>query len=140
MAVGNNTYEESLAMMTAIVEVTRNGAKASRGLISIQSRLNQITDESSSTGEKLTNWYKQHNIAIYDQEGQLRSLYDIAGDVAQIWDSLSKNEKLYYLNTQAGGVVPLQGELLEALKFYLLQHKNEINLSVNAIKKIKIYR
>lgn len=88
--------------MTGIVEITRNGAKASRGLISIQSRLNQITDESSSTGEKLTNWYKQHNIAIYDQEGQLRSLYDIAGDVAQIWDDLSKNEKLYYLNTQAG--------------------------------------
>ena len=88
--------------MTGIVEITRNGAKASRGLISIQSRLNQITDESSSTGKKLTNWYKQHNIAIYDQEGQLRSLYDIAGDVAQIWDDLSKNEKLYYLNTQAG--------------------------------------
>lgn len=88
--------------MTGIVEITRNGAKASRGLISIQSRLNQITDESSSTGKKLTAWYKQHNIAIYDQEGQLRSLYDIAGDVAQIWDDLSKNEKLYYLNTQAG--------------------------------------
>lgn len=94
--------------MTGIVEITRNGAKASRGLISIQSRLNQITDESSSTGKKLTNWYKQHNIAIYDQEGQLRSLYDIAGDVAQIWDDLSKNEKLYYLNTQAGGLRPFK--------------------------------
>ena len=31
LAVGNNTYEESLALMTGIVEVTRNGAKAARG-------------------------------------------------------------------------------------------------------------
>ncbi len=89
-------------MMTGITEITRNGAKASRGLISVQSRLNQITDEGSSTGKKLTAWYKEHNIAIYDQEGQLRNLFEIAGEVAKIWDSLSKNEQMYYLNTQAG--------------------------------------
>nr|DAF16727.1 MAG TPA: minor tail protein [Caudoviricetes sp.] len=89
-------------MMTGITEITRNGAKASRGLISVQSRLNQITDEGSSTGKKLTAWYKEHNIAIYDQEGQLRNLFEIAGEVAKIWDNLSKNEQMYYLNTQAG--------------------------------------
>lgn len=88
--------------MTGITEITRNGAKASRGLISVQSRLNQITDEGSSTGKKLTAWYKEHNIAIYDQEGQLRNLFEIAGEVAKIWDNLSKNEQMYYLNTQAG--------------------------------------
>lgn len=31
LAVGNNTYEESLALMTGIVEITRNGSKAARG-------------------------------------------------------------------------------------------------------------
>ena len=89
-------------MMTGITEITRNGAKSARGLISIQSRLNQITDAGSSTGKKLTAWYKEHNIAIYDQEGQLRNLFEIAGEVAKIWDDLSKNEQMYYLNTQAG--------------------------------------
>lgn len=89
-------------MMTGITEITRNGAKSARGLISIQSRLNQITDEGSSTGKKLTAWYKEHNIAIYDQEGQLKNLFEIAGEVSKIWDSLSKNEQMYYLNTQAG--------------------------------------
>lgn len=102
MAQGNNTYEQTLAMMTGITEITRNGAKSARGLISVQSRLNQITDEGSSTGKKLTAWYKEHNIAIYDQEGQLKNLYEIAGEVAKIWDNLSKNEQMYYLNTQAG--------------------------------------
>ena len=106
LAVGNNTYEESLAMLTAITEITRNGAKSARGLVSVQSRLNQIVDESSSTGKALTEWYTKHNIAIYDQAGQLRSLYDVMQDVEKIWPTLTTNEKDYYLNQQAGKFVP----------------------------------
>ena len=92
--------------MAGIVEITRNGAKAARGVVSVQSRLNQTVDESSSTGQKLLAWYKQHNIAIFDQEGQLRSLYDVLTDVAEIWPTLTTNEKDYYLNQQAGKFVP----------------------------------
>lgn len=88
--------------MTAMTEITRNGAKSARGLVSIQSRYNQIIDESSSTGKKLTQWYKEHNIAIKDQNGQLKSFFEVGGEVAKIWDTLSDNEKKYYLNTQAG--------------------------------------
>ena len=102
LAVGNNTYEESLSLMAGIVEITRNGAKAARGLVSVQSRLNQTVDESSSTGKALTKWYADHNIAILDQTGQLRSLYDVLTDVAKIWPDLTTNEKDYYLNQQAG--------------------------------------
>lgn len=102
LATGNNTYEETLALMTGIVEITRSGTKAARGLVSIQSRLNQIVDENSSTGKALTAWYEEHNIAIYDQAGQLRKLYDILHDVAEIWPKLTTNEKDYYLNQQAG--------------------------------------
>lgn len=102
LAVGNNTYEETLALMTGIVEITRSGTKAARGLVSVQSRLNQIVDDGSSVGQKLTAWYKEHDIAIYDQEGQLRNLYSILTDVAKIWPELTTNEKDYYLNQQAG--------------------------------------
>ena len=102
LATGNNTYEETLALMTGITEITRSGTKAARGLVSIQSRLNQIVDENSSTGKALTAWYEEHNIAIYDQAGQLRKLYDVLHDVAEIWPELTTNEKDYYLNQQAG--------------------------------------
>ena len=102
MATGNVTYEQSVGLMTAMTEITRNGAKSARGLVSIQSRYNQTVDESSSTGKKLTAWYKEHNIAIKDQNGQLRSFFEVGADVAKIWDTLSDNEKRYYLNTQAG--------------------------------------
>lgn len=102
LANGNVTYEQSIGLMTGMTEITRNGAKAARGLVSIQSRYNQIVDESSSTGKKLTAWYEKHNIAIKDQNGQLRSFYDVGKDVSAIWNDLSDNERRYYLNTQAG--------------------------------------
>lgn len=82
--------------------MTRNANKVSRGLVSVQSRLNQTVDESSDVGQKLTDWYEEHNIAIKDQDGQLRSLYDVLKDVAEIWPTLTKNEQAYYLNQQAG--------------------------------------
>ena len=102
LADGNITYEQSIGMMTGITEITRKGSEAARGLVSIQSRYNQIIDDSSSTGKKLTAWYKEHNIAIKDQNGQLRSFYDVGADVSKIWGQLEDNEKRYYLNIQAG--------------------------------------
>ena len=102
MATGNMTYEQSIGLMTAMTEITRNGAKSARGLVSIQSRYNQILDENSTTGKKLTAWYKEHNIELKDQNGQLKSFFEVGGEVAKQWDKLSDNEKKYYLNAQAG--------------------------------------
>lgn len=102
MSAGGNTYEQTLAMMTGITEITRSGSKAARGLVSIQSRYNQILDESSSTGKKLSEWYEEHGIQIKDSDGQLKSFYDTSSQVAKIWDTLSDNEKKYYANIQAG--------------------------------------
>lgn len=102
LAVGGNSFEETLGMMTAITEITRNSSTAARGLVSVQSRFNQIIDETSSTGKKLTDFYDKHGIAIKDQNGQLRNLYDVLKDTAGIWDTLDENEQKYFLNIQAG--------------------------------------
>ena len=102
LAVGGNSFEEVLGMMTAITEITRNASTAARGLVSVQSRFNQIIDETSSTGQKLTDFYNKHGIAIKDQNGQLRNLYDVLKDTASIWDTLDENEQKYFLNIQAG--------------------------------------
>lgn len=102
LSVGGNKFEEVLGLMTAGTEIMRQSNKVARSLISVQSRLNQIIDEESSTGKKLTAWYEEHNIAIYNQEGQIRSLYEILTDVNKIWKDLDKNEQAYYLNIQAG--------------------------------------
>lgn len=113
--------------MTAGTEVTRNASKVARGLVSVQSRLNQVVDEGSTTGKALTAWYNEHNIAIYDQQGQLLSLYDVLTQVAEIWPTLTKNEQAYYLNQQAGETMPLQGEYAGTyLELYIPNHNRNI--------------
>lgn len=102
MAAGGNTMEETLGMMTAMTEITRSGSKASRGLVTIQSRYNQILDESSSTGKKLTDFYTQHGIQLRDESGQLRSMYDVLGDLSSKWGGLTDDEKKYFALIQGG--------------------------------------
>ena len=105
------TFEQSLGMLTAITEVTRNASKASRGLVSIGSRLVQIVDDSSSTGQALKEIYTELGIELFNSEGQLRSSYEIFSDLAQIWDTLDTNTQNYIASQQAGNILPIQSEL-----------------------------
>lgn len=102
MSVGGNTMEESIGLLTGITEITRSAASASRALVTIQSRFNQIVDESSSTGKNLLKWYTEHGIAVKNDAGQLRSLYDVMSDLAAKWNSINKNEQSYFIQQQAG--------------------------------------
>ena len=100
-AVGNS-MSETLAMTTAITQQTRNASKAARGLNTIFSRYSQILDDTSSTGKKLTEIFDGLNIALYDQDGQIRSTYDILKDLAGKWGNLSKNEQEYIALISSG--------------------------------------
>ena len=102
MALGNNTYEQALSMMTAITEINRSGAKSARALVSVQSRLTQVLDEQSSTGKALVEIYKGLGIALKDQNGQLRPTFEIFKDLAEKWPDLTTNQRDYIALTQAG--------------------------------------
>lgn len=102
MANLGNSYEQTLGMMTAVTEVTRNASMASRGLRQISSRLVQVLDDNSSTGKKLTEIYEDLGIELYDSQGQLRSTYDILQDLSKQWDNLSTNQRDYIALTSAG--------------------------------------
>lgn len=98
-----NSMEETIGMMTAITEQTRNASKASRGLNQIFSRLSQVTSDTSSTGKKLTQIYNDLGIQLYDlNTGQLRSSYDILSDLADRWDTLDTNTQNYIALTSSG--------------------------------------
>lgn len=102
MALGNNTYEQALSMMTAITEINRSGAKSARALVSVQSRLTQVLDGQSSTGKALVEIYKGLGIALKDQNGQLRPTFEIFKDLAAVWPTLTTNQRDYIALTQAG--------------------------------------
>lgn len=102
MAINNVSMEEQIGMLTGVTEITRNASSASRGLVMVSSRLTQVLDDTSSTGKKLTAIYGKLGIELKDSNGQLRSHYDILGDLAEQWDSLSENEQKYIALTSAG--------------------------------------
>ena len=102
MAINNVSMEQQIGMLTGVTEITRNASSASRGLVMISSRLTQVLDDTSSTGKKLTAIYDKLGIELKDENGQLRSHYDILGDLAGVWDELSENEQKYIALTSAG--------------------------------------
>ena len=64
--------------------------------------MNQVVDESSSTGKQLIELYKEQNIALFDQNGQLRDSYDILKDLAAVWPNLTRNQQAEFALAQAG--------------------------------------
>ena len=102
MASGGNTMEQTIGMLTAMVEITRSANKSSRGLRQIVSRLTQTLNEDSKTGKALTDTYEGLGIAIKGSDGQIRSTYDILKDLSKQWDGLSKNQQQYIALTSAG--------------------------------------
>lgn len=102
MASGGNTMEQTIGMLTAMVEITRSANKSSRGLRQIVSRLTQTLDEESKTGGNLTKIYEELGISLKGSDGQIRSTYDILSDLSKQWNSLSKNQQQYIAITSAG--------------------------------------
>lgn len=140
MAIGGVEYEQTLGMMTAITEIQRSGAKAARGLVSIQSRYNQILDDTSSTGQKLIAFYDEHHIQLYDQEGQLRSLWETLSDVAEIWGTLDENEQKYFLNIQAGANQSVQlGALMGNFQTAIEATETALNSAGSAMRENESY-
>ena len=99
-----NSIDQTLGVVTAITEQTRNASKSARAANTIFSRLAQVVDENSDTGKKLTEIYNKLGIALYDSSGQMRSTYDILADLASQWGSLDKNTQQYIAITSAGKI------------------------------------
>ena len=101
-AAMGNSIDQTLGVVTAITEQTRNASKSARAANTIFSRLAQVVDKNSDVGQKLTGIYNSLGIALYDSFGQMRSTYDILADLASQWGSLDKNTQQYIAITSAG--------------------------------------
>lgn len=101
-AAMGNSLDETLGIVTAITEQTRNASKSARAANTIFARLAQVVDENSDTGKQLTDIYNGLGIALYDSNGQMRSTYDILHDLSKEWGSLDKNTQQYIAITSAG--------------------------------------
>ena len=107
MAVSNTTYEQTLGLITAITEVTRNANKAANALKTISQRLRGVGDDGEDATEyigKLQEAFDKLDIntQIVKSDGSMESTYNILTALSEKWDDLSDAERQYIGELAAG--------------------------------------
>lgn len=90
MGTLGNSFEQTVALMTGAGEILPNqSGKIARGLRTIGLTISSLANKSS----ELALGYNNITIALKDSEGQMRSTYDIFGDIAKYWGQMSEAQK-----------------------------------------------
>ena len=98
MAVSNTTYEQTLGLITAITEVTRNADKAANSLKTISQRLRGVGEDGEDATEyvgKLQDEFDKLDInaQIVKSDGSMESTFNILTAISEKWDALTDSEK-----------------------------------------------
>ena len=94
LATYNNTFQETLGLVTAGTEIfVGRSSQVARGLSTIASN-------TAKAGEELA----KYDIDVKNADGSMRSTYDILKDVAKIWKELDDSQRQALGETLSGGV------------------------------------
>lgn len=118
LAAAGNTYEQTIAMLTAANTTVQDISKSSTGLRTIAARIRKTKTELDDLGEAMTeaeyddlvNALTKYNVKITDVNGEFRSTYDIIKDIAAIWDTLDSKSQAALTEKLAGKLVPEYAE------------------------------
>lgn len=90
MGTLGNSFEQTVALMTGAGEILPNqSGKIARGLRTVGLNISALANKSS----ELALGYNNITVALRDSEGQMRSTYDILGDIAKYWGQMSEAQK-----------------------------------------------
>lgn len=99
MAAGDTTYEQTLGMLTAITEITRNSSKAANALKTIGQRIRGVGEDGEDASEYVASLQGQFdklgiNVKIVkNSAGEMESTYNILKAMAEKWNDLSDAER-----------------------------------------------
>ena len=105
MANAGNSYEQTIGLLTAGTELTRDAAKVSNGLKTITLRLQGMDDEGTASLElqsQMEAMFNKLGLSVYKSNGELKNTYEIMKDLAPVYKSASTEEKSYITETIAG--------------------------------------
>lgn len=115
MAAANNTFDETVALATAAIEITRDAASVGNGLKTLSMRIRGYDEETEEYSEgvveltgaiaDLTKTAKTPSgISLFEKDDPetYRSTYDILSDIAEIWDDLTDKNRASLLETLFG--------------------------------------
>lgn len=102
---GGTTFDETVGMFTAGMEVMQDTSKVSHGLITISQRIRGISDEGEDLSDlqpKLEKQFNKMGLTLLDTHGELKSTYDILNELSAVWDQQSSQMQQYVGELMAG--------------------------------------
>ena len=116
MAAANNTFEETVALATAAIEITRDASTVGNGLKTLSMRIRGYDEETEEYSEDvaaltgtiadLTKVASNNNrgISLFEpgDPETYRSTYDILSDIADIWDEMTDKNQANLLEALFG--------------------------------------
>lgn len=108
LAQTNTTLEQTMGLLTGGFATLRDTSVAN-GLIMISQRLRGVAEDGEALEDdfmpKLKKAFGDVGISIEDQNGELRSTYDILSDLAAKWDDLDSKQRQYLGEKAAGKLI-----------------------------------
>lgn len=103
LAAAGNSFEQSVALLTAANTTIQNASRSSTGLRTITARLTNTTTDLEELGEsdfthakyqELVNALTKQHVSLIDEvTGEYRSTYDIISDIADVWETMNSKER-----------------------------------------------
>lgn len=110
LAASGNSFEKSVALLTAANTTLQDAAKSSTGLRTITARIRKTDTELTDLGETMTTAHYEemvsalsgYNVALTDANGEYRDTYDIMQDIANVWDDMTSSQQAALAEMMAG--------------------------------------
>ena len=134
LAAAGNSFEESVALLTAANTVVQNASKASTGLRTIAARLRNTKTDLEELGEDMTEANYQElvqqltkfRVSLTDANGEFRSTYAIMKDIAAQWDNMTNME-------QSALATAMSGTRQQAIFFSIVEQFKEASGAMDAM-------
>lgn len=134
LSAAGNTFEQSVALLTAANTTIQNAAKSSTGLRTIAARIRNTKTELDDLGEEmseasyeeLVQQLTDFNVALTTANGEYRSTYDIMSDIAKQWDNMTSME-------QAALTTAMSGTRQQAIFYSIIEQFQEASGAMDAM-------
>ena len=107
LSVAGNSFEESVALLTAANTTIQNISKASTGLRTIAARIRKMDTEDGEIVEEskyneMIKTLTRYKVSLVDANGEYRKTYDIIKDIAAVWGEMSTMQQSAVVEALAG--------------------------------------
>lgn len=134
LAAAGNTFEQSVALLTAANTTIQDAAKSSTGLRTIAARIRNTKTELDDLGEVMTKASYEElvqtltdcGVALTDINGEYRSTYDIMSDIAAKWSDMDSMR-------QAALATALSGTRQQAVFYSIIEQFQEASGAMDAM-------